>query len=82
MHMYKPEGSAVHYSAIATVRASSLLVTAEICSQKIQSYTITVSGGRKRALDLWTETALEFGCCVRDEDKSIRVCVANLVPTF
>ena len=37
-----------------------------IRSQKIQSHTIAIEGGRRRAL--WTETALEFGC-VRDHDQ-------------
>ena len=40
-------------------RASSLLVEVDnhyICSQKIQMYTVTVSGWRRRAL--WTGTAL------------------------
>ena len=53
-----------------SVRASSLPVTAEIRSQKIQSYTITISGGRRRAL--WTRTTLESGywiCFVRDHDQ-------------
>ena len=36
--------------------ASSLLVKADICSQKVQVYTALVSGGRRRAL--WTGTTL------------------------
>ena len=63
-------------------RASSLVVKVEIRSQKIQTYTATVSGGQRRAL--WTGTArvASYWMSFVRPHESIRVGAANLVSTF
>ena len=67
-------------------RASSLLDEEDnhihVRSQKIQVYTVTVSGWQRRAL--WTDTAIAAsytGCHIRNHE-SIQAGVTNLLLTF